>query len=36
MAASGRVVGAILLGAGAVIGIAVVAWLVLGLQEDNI
>ncbi len=36
MAASARVVGAILLGAGAVIGIAAVAWLVLSLQEDRL
>lgn len=35
MAASGRVIGAVLLGAGAIIGIAIGAWLVLGVQEDN-
>jgi hypothetical protein len=35
MAASGRVVGAILLGAGAVIGIAAAAWLWQGVREDK-
>ncbi len=36
MAASGRLVGLLLLGAGAVIGIGVIAWLAAGLQEDTL
>ena len=36
MAASGRVVGLVLLGAGVVIGLVATAWLVAGVQEDNL
>lgn len=36
MAASGRVIGLVLLGAGLVIGVAVGAWLLFGVQEGNL
>ena len=36
MAASGRVVGILLLGAGIVIGVLLVAWLGFGVREDNL
>lgn len=36
MAASGRVVGALLLMAGVVLGVLLVAWLGFGLREDNL
>ncbi len=36
MAASGRVVGILLLGAGVVIGVLLVAWLGLGIQEGTL
>lgn len=36
MAASGRVIGVILLGAGALIGVFAAAWLVLQVQDDNL
>jgi DNA-directed RNA polymerase subunit RPC12/RpoP len=36
MAASGRVVGILLLGAGVIIGIAIIAWLGAGRQEGNL
>lgn len=36
MAASGRVVGALLLGAGILIGVLLVAWLGFGLREDTL
>jgi DNA-directed RNA polymerase subunit RPC12/RpoP len=36
MAASGRMVGIILIGAGLVIGVAILAWLALGVNEGNL
>lgn len=36
MSASGRVIGAILLGAGLIIGLGIWAWLVQGIREDRI
>jgi DNA-directed RNA polymerase subunit RPC12/RpoP len=36
MKASGRVVGALLTGAGVIIGVGVVAWLIQGIREDRL
>jgi DNA-directed RNA polymerase subunit RPC12/RpoP len=36
MKASGRVVGALLAGAGVIIGVGVVAWLIQGIREDRL
>ena len=36
MAASGRVIGLILLGVGIVLGVGVTVWLVSGIKEDNL
>lgn len=36
MAASGRVIGLILLGVGIVLGVGVTVWLVSGIREDNL
>ena len=36
MAASGRVIGIVLIGAGIVLGIAITIWIVLGMNEGNL